>query len=393
MLSNLLRPEVQQFIRDHERDDISQLALKGSPFEDIPAPRLFDQIIGRAKAKTKLPAFYRSSNLIYPPGLNLEQSSSEQTAKFKAGIISNAQHVMDLTGGFGIDSFYLSQVSASLDYIESNMALLEIARHNHQELGAKNIVHHNSSAENFLATSRHVDLIYIDPSRRVAQQKVFTLEDCEPNVVALQSEILERSPRLLIKAAPLLDIKLALRQLHSVKEVYVVAVDNEVKELLFFLERGFVGEPSIQAVNLKGESVETVSFTFFEEESVHVEYAPPGKYLYEPNAAILKAGAFKSISRIYGIGKLHVSTHLYTSAELVGEFPGRVFEVTGFVKPEKKDVARQISSGKANVISRNHPLKAEELKLRVGITDGGDQYLIAFTGPRKKYVAVANRIK
>jgi hypothetical protein len=293
---------------------------------------------------------------------------------------------VDLTGGFGIDTYFLSQLFHQFH---------EIARHNHNTLGAANIEYHNTSAEEFLnQLAGPVDLVFIDPSRRSQNKKVFTLSDSEPDIVALQKKIFSKTDLLLIKASPLLDIKLGLKTLADVKKVWVISVENEVRELLFLCEKNFSGEPIIEAVNLlRNEDSESFDFLFSEESMVVVKHADPLLYLYEPNASILKAGAFKTISKHFDLFKIQTNTHLYTSDTLINNFPGRIFKIEALVKPDPKTIKGFFADGKANVTTRNYPLSVDELKKKTGISDGGDQYLIAFSGEDKKFACVASRIK
>jgi hypothetical protein len=410
VLQDLLSSEVQKFIRDHENDDERKLVLKQKEISGIATGRIAEQIAARRKAKEKLPTFYNTIDIIYPPTANLEQSSSEQTAKFKSDIIASFLHVphmgdrpkprfrqgvgADLTAGFGIDTYFLSNNFSDFDYVEPNTNLLEIARHNHNRLNANNISYHNTNAENFLNTlDRKVDLIFIDPSRRTENKKVFTLKDSEPDIVSLQSKVYEKSDLLLIKASPLLDIKLALKELSFVSNVFVVAVENEVKELLFLGKEGFNDEPKITAVNLSARHGDaSFDFSLTEENALDVKFHDPLEYLYEPNAAILKAGAFKTVAVRFNINKIQSSTHFYTSDNLIANFPGRVFKIQARVKPDPKELQQFFPDGKANVTTRNYPLSVEDLKKKTKLKDGGEKFLIGFSGVKEKFLVVATRV-
>lgn len=397
---NVLHPTVQQFIRDHENDDVKQLVLKFKHVEGVPIAVIADQINGRRKAIGKLPTFYANQNIFYPPGLNLEQSSSEKTAQYKSEFISRELSlkklgvIADLTGGFGVDSFYLSKIANRVLYLEPNQQLFEIVKHNHASLRALNIDHQNTSAEEFLQQHSHpLDLVYIDPSRRVkGNQKVFKLSDCEPDVAALQPSIFEKTNHLLVKTSPLLDLHQGLKELQGTKKILILAAENECKEVLFLCEKNFLGEPEIIAVNLQANKVDTFSFLLQEERETKAIFSDPLTYLYEPNAAILKAGAFKTLAARTGLSKLHVNTHLYTSRELMKDFPGRVFNLETSLKSEPKEIAKHFPEGKANVFTRNYPLSVEELKKKLKLKDGGDRYLAAFTGEHGKFLFVANRL-
>lgn len=398
MIDLLIRKEVQDFIFTHEHEDEKKLVLKHRMILDVPSSVIAEQIIGRRKAKTKLPLYYNTRSIVYPPGLNLEQSSSEKTAMFKANLLKSMlgtnKTIADLTGGFGIDSFFMSKVCKEAIYAEPNNSLLQFAKHNHSTLGDTNIQYHNTTAEKFLSSfSGKVDCIFIDPSRRnKASQKVFKLSDCEPDVPGLLSEIFQRSNCLLVKTSPLLDIQQGIKELKHVEKVWVLSVDNECKELLFFCRKGFVGEPRLIAVNMQ-DGHEDFEFCLSEEKNTLSKSSDPLTYLYEPNASILKAGAFKSVGERFSLFKLHPSTHLYTSTELIQNFPGRIFKIIRAVKPNPKTLLEVFPDGKANVITRNYPLTPEELKRKTKLKDGGENYLLGFTGPSERYLVAAERIK
>lgn len=395
-IDRISSPDVQNYIREHENDDVKSLVLKHKVIHEVPASIIADQIAGRRKAKEKIPTFY-NSNVVYPPGINLEQSSSEQTATFKAKVfiryVSICKRLIDLTGGFGVDSFFLSKVFKAVQYVEPNYDLLEIVRRNHSSLGAHNISHNNTTAEKFLSGDEEATAIFIDPSRRNETKKVFAFADCEPNIVTLQDKIYKATDLLMVKASPMLDLKLGILELKFVQQVLVLSVDDEVKELLFLCKKDFSEEPAINAVNLKKNDSESFVFKFSEEASAQSRFTDPKTYLYEPYSSILKAGAFRSIGVVYDLEKIQINTHLYTSDRLVSEFPGRIFKKLAVVKPDKKEVAAFFVDGKANVITRNYPLSVDELKKKTGLTDGGENYLLAFSGQTKKFIVVAERIK
>lgn len=395
----LLENDVQRFIRENERVDSRVIALQQNTGLNVPVKMLAIQVAGRQKAQKKLPIYYHQEKIVYPPSINIEQSSSQATALFKAGILSslssNKRTVVDLTGGFGIDTFFLSTVAASIVHVEPDALLQAIAHHNHDQLGADNIHYVNTTAENFLSSNQQkVDLFYIDPSRRKNSQKFSALSDCEPDIVALQQLLFSQGSFLLLKAAPLLDISSALQSLQGVKKVFIVSVDNECKELLFFCEKNFTDEAEIVAVNLlhDGETLSSYSFRFSEERLTLAAFSDVQTYLYEPNASILKAGAFKSIATSFSVFKLAPSTHLYTSYELVPNFPGRIFRIEKIVKPDAGSVHELLVDKKANVLTRNYPLKPEELKKKLKLQDGGEQYVIGFSGVKNKFVAHCTRI-
>jgi 16S rRNA G966 N2-methylase RsmD len=400
--SDLLSSDVQSFLHQHENDDVKQLVLKHKLIRGISSNIIADQLNGRRKAKEKLSTFYHTKGIVYPPGVNVEQSSSDQTALYKASIFS--QHdaqlrnksLVDLTGGFGIDSYFFSKVFKDVDYIEPNESLLEISKHNHQQLDANTIHHHNTTAEAFLRKPEHTfDFVYIDPSRRAAgNQKVYSLIECEPNIVQLQEIIFAKASYLLIKTSPLFDIQQGLKELKFVQQVFVVSVENECKEVLFLCAKNFTGEPKIVTSNiLSNNRIDSFSFLFSTERSAEASFSEPLSYLYEPNASILKAGAFKTIGNEFKVNKLHPSTHLYTSNELIENFPGRIFKVEAFVKPDPKTLKAFFPEGKANITTRNYPLSVEELKKKTGLKHGGDKFLIGFSGWKTKFLVLVEKVK
>jgi THUMP domain-like len=384
MFELLLRPEVQRYIRAHAPVDEKNWLLKHTEVEGIPARLIAQQLAGLRKAKEKLPSWAASENIIYPPATNLEQTSSEATARFKEKLISEVavrhRTGIDLTCGWGVDSFFLSHAFESWTCLEREPELLAMAQHNHRQLGRQHIDYQNSSAEDWLThQTLEYDWIYVDPSRRrEGNEKVVSLSACEPDMVSLQAKLLKIAPNVLIKTSPLLDITQALRELIFVRRIYVVAVGNECKELLFYLQRDFSGEPAIEACHLSDREPEAFSrFSFFvsEEKRTPVVTGEANRFLYEPNAAMMKAGAFKLIGQRYGLQKLHPNSHLYTSAEQMTSFPGRTFEIMESVKPDKTLVTK-LPEGQANILLRNYPLTVAEFKKKTGIKEGGELYLI-----------------
>jgi hypothetical protein len=388
--------EVQEYIFDHKDADEKKLLLQKKEILGVSYSLIAQQIAIRRKAETKLPLFYETKGIVYPPSLNWEQCSSEATGKFKAEIISreieNGQmKVADITGGFGIDSFFFSTKASLVDYVDPEVYLLSIAQHNHSFLGCSNIQYHQTKAEDFLGQCKvNYNLIYLDPSRRDSHsKKVFRLADCEPSASNLLTEIFKHTEFVLIKTSPLLDIQQGLNELSQVKKVIVVSASNECKELLFLLQKGFFGEPIIETYNLDklGNVKQFFSFTFDEERNTNSNFSEPQTYLYEPNASILKAGAYKMIGKKFELQKLHVNTHFYTSDILRENFPGRVFKID-----QLEFEAKSFSEKKANVITRNYPLTAEELKKKLKLSDGGEKYVIGFSSSKKKYVVLATRL-
>lgn len=400
MIDRIASKEVQAFLRDHENADEKRLVLQNKTVLNLPASVIANQLKARKKAKEKLPSYFNTEGIVYPPTINLEQSSSEATAKLKTAIISSAfgSHptaCADLTGGLGVDSFYFSTFCREVHYVEPNLELLTIAKHNHVRLGVTSISYYPTTAEDFLNSSeQHFDFIYIDPSRRSqASKKVYRLSDCTPDITNLQESIFRLASIVMIKTSPLLDIQQGLAELSGATDVYVLSINNECKEVLFLCQVNSEKLPVIHAINLIGNRQNIFSFTREEEETTVSHYSEPLTYIYEPNASILKAGAFTLVGKRYALDKLHPNTHLYTSRELIASFPGRIFCIVAVVKADKKSIQSFFDEGKGNVITRNYPISAEDLKKKVGLKDGGDKYLIAFTTLLGRQTVVADRLQ
>lgn len=375
-----LTAKQKQFIRSHENEDVRNVALR---FSGDDMPFLLAQIAGRQMAKLKIPSWYANDGIIYPAHISLEQASSEETARYKVSLFPEGKNrLADLTGGLGVDFSFLARRFREAVYVEQNPELCALAEHNFRELGLSNYTVINASAEEALKEFLDVDVIYLDPSRRDdAGRKVFRIEDCSPNVSDLKDQLLAKSDIVLIKYSPMLDISLAVKTLQNVSEVHVVSVENECKELLFLLSNDACG-CVYNTVNLK-KSDETESFSFRpedEQQSESIYTFQPERYLYEPNASILKAGAFNTVSTAFSIKKLHKNSHLYTSDTLISNFPGRIFEIQQVFAPNKKNIRRFVSeTKKANISVRNFPMSVAEIRRQSDLKDGGDTYLFATT--------------
>lgn len=403
MLSNYLskvgQPVIQNFLIEHESDDERALVLRQKEVDGIPSAIIATQLSGRKKAKSKLPTWYKTSGIIYPPAINLEQCSSEATALFKTHIIkshvSSRRIAADVTGGLGVDTFFFSTLFESVHYAEPNDELFEITKHNHDRLGASNITHHCLRAEEFIEQTDLVfDLVYLDPSRRDENsRKVYQLADCLPDITVLQPALFHKTSFILLKTSPLLDIQQGLREIQQVKKVFVVSLKNECKELLFLAEKNYAGDTIIEAVDLfeNGIVQSSFSFTTSDEKSAHAKLGELDSYLYEPNASILKSGAFKLISERFALTKLDVNTHLYTSSSLVPNFPGKVFIIECF-NPDTKKLKELLPDGKVNVVSRNYPLTPDQIKKKLRLRDGGPKFLIGFSSAKKKHLVLCSRI-
>jgi len=374
----ILNEETLNFIREHLNDDVPTLALKKAPVGTDLSLAL-RQIEARQLLLKKVPEWSAIDELLFPQRLSIEQCSSETTAKYKAQLIEGDTFA-DLTGGLGIDTYYLSQQFQKSDYVESNPELCALARHNFATLQASLKVW-NETAETFLNHCGTYDCLYIDPSRRdLYGRKTISIGDCSPDVSALQELLLQKAQTVLVKLSPMLDISTALEALHYVKEVHVLAVANECKELVFRLERGYNGPTELYCANLL-TTQPLLHFNQEEERTCSLRLADTlGRYLYEPHAALLKAGCFKLPAIWFGVSKLHKNSHLYTSETLVADFPGRIFEVESWA-PYHKKVRQTLLDGllQANLAVRNFPLGAEALRKTLKIGEGGNVYLFATT--------------
>lgn len=350
------------------------VVLGKTEFDHISSKELAQQIESKKKCAFKLPTWFHSENIYYPSKLNIEQSSSEKTAAYKAALVKG-KSLLDLTGGFGVDSYFFGKKIAKVTMCEIDQELAEIASHNLNALQADNINVLNTDGISYLTNSDKIsDWIYIDPSRRdKTKGKVFKLSDCLPDVTEHLDLLLEKSKSILIKTSPLLDITSGLKDLKSVEEIHILAVNNEVKELLWIIRSGYQQEPILKAVNITNSNQELFSFKRSEENKVRSSFAEPLNYLYEPNAAILKAGAFKTIGHQLHLKKLHEHTHLYTSESKVS-FPGRVFEILSEY-PYSKKTMTDLNIKKANITIRNFPIKVAELRKKHKIKEGGELYL------------------
>ncbi len=376
MISKLMNPDVIEFIQENLNKDPSVIALKADKYTNLPIREIATQIASRQKGKKKIPDWFNNQRLIFPPKENLEQASSQDTAEFKASLYQGATF-LDLTGGSGVDTYYFSRKFEKSLYVEPNLDLCEIARHNFSELQSA-ITIHPSSAEEFIQnTNDFFDLIYIDPSRRnESKQRVINLEDYQPNVQSILPELLNKSKNVLIKVSPMVDIKRTIEQLRHVSKVICLAVRNEMKEILFELDKNTLKEPVVISINITATASEIFEGTFVEERNAESISSKPKNYIYEPNSAIRKAGFFKLIGSRFDLHKLGINTHLYTSDELRGEFPGRKLKLIHIIKPDKKLIRQHVSDGIINVISKNFPLNSNELKKKFRLKDGGEDFLI-----------------
>ena len=377
-----LSAETIVFIEEHARADVRSLALQAKKYPGVDMAMAVVQIAGRQIAEAKIPSWYQVEGLLYPKHLSMEQCSSEATALYKMGLVEG-ETFADLTGGFGIDCSFLSRKFKQADYVERQAELCELAGHNFPLLGL-NIGVHNEDGVDYLKRMQPVDCLYLDPARRDGHGgKTVAISDCEPDVSALEELLVEKAKTVMVKLSPMLDLSLALKSLKHVQEVHIVSVNNECKELLLLLQKGAVSSDiKIHCEHIVNSCEhQHYAFTLLEEHTSECPLAEAvGAYLYEPNASILKAGAYRSLTQAYPVEKLHASSHLYTSAHFIENFPGRRFKVeavSGFGKKELKEFMQGME--KANLTIRNFPSSVAELRKRLKLKEGGEDYLFATT--------------
>ncbi len=373
----ILNTKNQYFINDNLNSDTTTLLLKKNNNLVVDIRELIEQIEAKKRCQKKLPTWFQTPNIYYPNKLNIEQTSSETTAVYKAKII-RGESIVDLTGGFGIDSYYFSKQFKTVIHCEINPKLSKIVKHNLQQLKTINIQPIVSDGIQYLENNHSkFDWIYADPSRRhESKGKVFFLNDCLPNIPQHLDLLFERSSNILIKTSPLLDLSVGISELNHVKAIHIIAVKNEVKELLWVLEKSNIeNNIHIETLNIKSDNIEYFSFKFNEENSAEAKFNLPLTYLYEPNSSILKSGGFETVSEKLKVYKLHKNSHLYTSNALI-EFPGRIFKVDDIISYNKKEV-KEKGIAKANITTRNFPDSVEKIRKKFKIKDGGNTYIFA----------------
>ncbi|MDP3359003.1 MAG: class I SAM-dependent methyltransferase [Lutibacter sp.] len=383
---HILNKEVQDFINSNLKSDLTKLILKGSPFALVSTQEIAEQILAKNSCEKKLPTWFNSENIYYPNKLNIEQTSSEITANYKSDLVSG-ESLIDITGGFGVDAFFFSHKIKNITHCEIAEELSAIVSHNFKQFKVKNIATYLGDGIEFLQKSEEkFDWIYADPSRRNdAKEKVFLLKDCLPNIPENLDLLFQKTDNILLKVSPILDITSAFNELKFVKEIYVVAVENEVKELLFLLKKNYTQNIDIKTINFNKEEIQQFNFSL--NEDVFSTFSEPKKYLFEPNAAILKSGAFQQISAHLKIDKLHQHSHLYTSDKLI-DFPGRKFEIKHAISYDKKKLLQLIPSKKANITTRNFPETVAQIRKKTGLKDGGNQYLFFTTDFNNKHLVL-----
>ena len=384
---NLISSETRSFIQAHRRDDVRILALQAGKYPQVDMAEAVVQIAGWQIAEKKVPLWAHTEDILYPRHLSMEQCSSEVTARYKASLVSG-ESFTDLTAGFGVDCSFMARNFSRATYVERQEILCDLARHNFPLLGLPYIQVCQADGVEYLQQMEPVDCIFLDPARRDNHGgKTVAISDCEPDVCALESLLVEKGRNVWVKLSPMLDIGTALRELKCLREIHIVAVNNECKELIALLKKS--SDTSYQSDNevklFCEQAVNNLltipfSFTLSEEKNAVCTWAEEVEdYLYEPGASLLKAGLYRLLSERYGVRKLQANSHLYTSCQEV-DFPGRrfrVLEVSDFGKKNLKQFLQGVE--KANLTVRNFPTSVAELRKKLKLKEGGDLYLFATT--------------
>ena len=379
-----LNKHERTFIREHIHADVPKLLLQKHQAHDLDLGKMAGQILARQKARYKLPAWYANERLLFPPPLSVEQGSSEAAARFKASLVSgNETDRHYRRHGRGLFLHECRILSKPL-YFDQQPAVAQTAAYNFGQLDAADRIEVRAE-EAIAALSQNpetADWIYADPARRDdRQRKVAQLADCTPDLTQALPTLFRSAPNILVKTAPLLDIDLAVAQLQAVRAVHVIGLESECKEVLYTLERGYSGGNDIpirvRLLNAEGTPQAAFDFTRAQEAAAVAPLGAPETYLYEPHAALLKAGAFKSIATHFGLVKLAPNTHLYTGTRWVPDFPGRGFRVVAVCKPHTREIGAFVPDGKANLTIRNFPGKIDDLRKKWRLKEGGDVYLFA----------------
>ena len=370
-----------QYIRQHADGDVRKLALQGVKETEVDLQVALQQIVGRQTARKKLPLWAANDDIIYPPHLNMEQCSSEQTARYKASLTPNPSPkgegngvFVDLTGGFGVDFYWMSQGFKERIYVEQNEQLCSISTENFRTLGLACSVCCCDTAT-YLTKLDHADVIYLDPARRDEHGgRTYDIADCSPNVMELLPVLMQKADRVILKLSPMLDWRKAASDLQHVAEVHIVSVDNECKELLLVLESAV---RPLRLVCVNNDHI-------FEVPSSNPKHPTPfthhPTHLYEPNASIMKAGCFDALEERYAVRQVSVNSHLFLSVDEIDDFPGRSFEILAISSMNKRELKDALTGvGKANIAVRNFPLTVDQLRKKLKLKDGGDVYIFATT--------------
>ncbi len=372
------------FIKRHLHDDINELALHAKLYPGIDIKAAITQIHGWQIAERKLPLWADTDGIIFPKHISLEQCSSQTTAEYKASIIQpleSKERMTDMTGGFGVDSVMLGRMFTHLTFVEPDEELCELAANNLPLLGIKDFSIENKRCEDVLHAIPRQDFIFIDPSRRDFNgTKVVSISECSPNIYELNQLLREKADLVMIKLSPMLNINSIVKEVQGITSMHIVSVNGECKEILAIITDGKQGNPPITCVNITDTGTQSFSFTKEDEDALSYDYAKyPKAFLYEPNASLMKACCFKSIAKRYNALQLHPNSHLYTSDNLIEDFPGRSFRVEKVLSANKHDIKELHTLEQANISIRNFPSTVAKLRQRLKLEDGGDAFIFATT--------------
>ena len=381
----------EQFIREHLSADVRTLALSSHP-DGVDMQYALTQISGWQAAQVKVPLWAATDGIVYPRHLSLEQCTSQYIAQYKAsfieGFLGSGFKMADITGGFGVDCFFISRDAAHTCYNEMSEELCDCARANFKALGRPEIEINCGTAEDFITDLKpdSLDLIYLDPARRGdAGRKLVSISDCQPDTVALQDELLRIAPNVMVKLSPMLDISRALTELKHVSHVFIIGLEGECKEITLLMQRGFEAEPTITAVDIKADGTPEIAVSSAKSNDAALplpianpEQLQPGTYISEPSAPYMKSALFRTIASQTATALLHPDTHLFWSKEKPESFPGRTFQIGGIIPFDKRSLSALVKT-QANLSVRNFPESAPALQQRLKLRDGGPRYLIATT--------------
>ena len=381
----------EQFIHDHLTADVRTLALSTRP-DGVDMQHALTQISGWQAARVKIPLWAATDGIVYPKHLSLEQCTSQYIAQYKASAIEKLIgpdfKMADITGGFGVDCYFISRHATQVCYNEMSADLCDCARANFKALGRPEIEISCGTAEDFISRLEpdSLDLIYLDPARRGdAGRKLISISDCQPDTVALQDDLLRIAPNVMVKLSPMLDVSRALTELRHVSQVFIIGLEGECKEITLLMQRGFDAEPTLTAVDIKADGTPESAVSSAKSKDatlpLPIAYATclqPGTYISEPSAPYMKSALFRTIAAKTGTALLHPDTHLFWSKEKPESFPGRVFRLEGIIPFDKKSLSA-LAKTQANLSVRNFPETAPQLQKKLKLRDGGARYLIATT--------------
>ena len=386
------------FIREHAEADVRQLALRKTKNSEVDLMVALEQIAGRQKARTKIPSWAAREGIIYPPHLSMEQCSSEQTARYKAGVAGKGTLFVDLTAGFGVDTAFIAEGFKRAVFVERQEQLCQIASQNHKLLGLQQIEVVCGDGVAYLHQMQHADLLFIDPARRDAHGgRTYGISDCEPNVLEIIDEMVEKADRVMLKLSPMLDWRKAVEDLQTgsgnpvfVNEVHIVSVDNECKELLLIVSKE---EKPLHIFCVNNGDMFDYEAVQDRQPVICSQFSAPC-FLYEPNASLMKAGCFGLMTERYPLAQLDVNSHLFVAASEIPDFPGRRFVVENVTSMNKRELKQALTGiRKANIAVRNFPLSVADLRKRLNLQDGGDVFIFATTVANQGHQLVICRKK